>query len=196
MRQVLNTPYWYNKHERIPKELCEEIINICKKFELDEAGVYGSTDSKDKIMHTSFRKTNIAWIPKGNTVENLLQSHVGLANIEAGWNFTVTDKELAQFSEYKKGYFYNWHKDVSINNNTPHRKLSITVNLSDPKDYEGGDLQMKNYWGSQDLSMPTYELRKQGTVIVFPSMLMHRVTKVTKGTRYSLVQWYSGPQFT
>lgn len=196
MRQVLNTPYWYNKEERIPKKLCEEIIEICKEYEMDAAGVYGSTDSKDKIMHTSFRKTNIAWIPKGTVVEKLLHSHVGLANMQAGWNFTVTDMEPAQFSEYKKGHFYNWHKDVSVNNNTPHRKLSISVNLSDPKDYEGGDLEMRNYWGSQDLKMPTAELRKQGTVIVFPSMLMHRVTEVTKGTRYSLVQWYSGPQFT
>ena len=103
---------------------------------------------------------------------------------------------LHNFRSTKKGHFYNWHKDVSVNNNTPHRKLSISVNLSDPKDYEGGDLEMKNYWGSQDLKMPTHELRKQGTVIVFPSMLMHRVTEVKKGTRYSLVQWYSGPQFT
>ena len=195
MRQVLNTPYWYNKEERIPKKLCEEIIEICKEYEMDAAGVFGANE-KDKLMNTSYRQTNIAWIPKGTVVEKLLHSHVGLANMQAGWNFTVTDMEAAQFAEYTKGHFYDWHKDVALNPATPHRKLSISVNLSDPKDYEGGDLELKNYWGTQDLKMPTAELRKQGTVIVFPSMLMHRVTEVTKGKRYSLVQWYSGPQFT
>ena len=59
MRQVLNTPYWYNKEERIPKKLCEEIIEICKEYEMDEAGVFGANE-KDKLMNTSYRQTNIA----------------------------------------------------------------------------------------------------------------------------------------
>jgi PKHD-type hydroxylase len=68
------------------------------------------------------------------------------------------------------------------------------VNLSNPKDYAGGNFEMKNVQ-EQELKMPMGQIRKQGTVIVFPSFLKHKVTEVTRGTRYSLVQWLNGPDF-
>ena len=105
-----------------------------------------------------------------------------------------SDKELVQFGEYKTKAFYDWHSDTSWNPAVPFRKLSVTVNLSNPKDYAGGNFEMKNVQG-QELKMPIGQIRKQGTVIVFPSFLKHRVTEVTRGTRYSLVQWLNGPDF-
>ena len=53
---------------------------------------------------------------------------------------------------------------------------------------------MKNMWGTMDLPMDK-ETKNKGTIIVFPSMLLHKVTPVTKGIRHSLVQWFSGPDF-
>jgi PKHD-type hydroxylase len=70
------------------------------------------------------------------------------------------------------------------------RKLSVTVNLSDPGDYEGGDLQFLNGTGQL---LTQSELRERGSVVVFPSTLGHRVTPITSGVRYALVGWMVGP---
>ena len=192
IRSAYAIPFWYSKTDRLTDEACDEIIKLGKENGLDEAGIYGATTNK-KVDNKNTRVTNVSWFPKGHILETVLQSYTSLANLEA-WNFVVTDKETIQFGEYKRGGFYNWHTDSSLNPNVPFRKLSVTVNLSDPKDYEGGNFEMKNPIGIE-LKMPMGQLRKRGTVIVFPSFLQHRVTEVKRGTRYSLVQWYNGPEF-
>jgi PKHD-type hydroxylase len=69
------------------------------------------------------------------------------------------------------------------------RKLSFTLQLSDPADYDGGELQLMNS------KKPTIASREQGYVMVFPSYTLHEVTPVTRGTRYSLVSWVTGKPF-
>ena len=90
-----------------------------------------------------------------------------------------------QLTRYSEGNFFNWHLDFGAGEISA-RKLSITVQLSDPDEYEGGDLQFMI--NDKTVNAP----RTQGTVIVFPSFIMHRVTPVTKGTRQSIVGWVSG----
>ena len=68
------------------------------------------------------------------------------------------------------------------------RKLSITIQLSSPQDYEGGDLILHN-------GEPEKMQKELGKLIVFPSYTLHEVTPVTKGTRYSLVAWVAGKPF-
>lgn len=93
-----------------------------------------------------------------------------------------------QFTRYDApGGKYDQHIDRGLNTWT--RKLSFTLQLSDPKDYVGGDLEL--YYGKE----PTIPTKEQGFVTVFPSYVLHRVTPVTKGTRYSLVAWITGPSF-
>jgi|688.fasta_scaffold625852_2 PKHD-type hydroxylase len=93
-----------------------------------------------------------------------------------------------QFTRYDApGGKYDQHIDRGLNTWT--RKLSFTLQLSDPKDYVGGDLEL--YYGKE----PTIPTKEQGFVAVFPSYVLHRVTPVTKGTRYSLVAWITGPSF-
>jgi PKHD-type hydroxylase len=191
IRQALNNPYWYSKN-RLSDDICDEIIRLGKELELTEAGIFGA--NADKVDNKKLRVTNAGWFPKGHTVEMLIHNHVALANLEANWNFRVTGKERVQFGEYKTKAFYDWHTDSVWNYKVPFRKLSVTVNLSDPKDYAGGNFEMKNVEGHQ-LKMPMGQFRQRGTVIVFPSFLKHRVTEVTRGTRYSLVQWLNGPDF-
>lgn len=193
IRSVLNNPYWYSK-ERLSDHLCDLIIADGKNLFIEEAGIFGNTGDK-KLKSKEIRKSNVGFFPKGHTIEKILHSHVALANLEAGWNFAVTGKELIQFGEYKNKGFYDWHRDTNFNPNVPLRKLSVTVQLSDPKDYAGGNLEMKNI-KDQELRMPLGQFRKRGTVIVFPSMLYHRVSPVERGTRYSLVQWFNGPDFS
>ena len=95
--------------------------------------------------------------------------------------YEIWEAEDLQFAVYNKGDYYGWHRDSNPTNN---RVLSVTVQLSKTSEYEGGDL----VFDYDRHSMP----RVQGTVIIFPSNLYHEVTPVTKGTRYSLVQWFKG----
>jgi PKHD-type hydroxylase len=81
---------------------------------------------------------------------------------------------------------YGWHQDYG---GTISRKLSMVVQLTDPSEYEGGNLQVFT-------SEQPKNIRKQrGLIAVFPSFIVHQVTPVTQGTRQSLVAWVSGPSF-
>ncbi len=93
-----------------------------------------------------------------------------------------------QLTRYQKDDFFEWHMDFHAGE-ISHRKLSVTVQLSDEDEYEGGDLQFQINHKAQSVS------RKKGTVVIFPSFMLHRVTPITSGTRYSIVGWISGPPF-
>ena len=95
-----------------------------------------------------------------------------------------------QYSEYSKGDYYNWHMDVGINATPvpPVRKISMTILLSDPSEFVGGELEFM----SEGNKPPQLLL---GQAIFFCSMIRHRVAKVKKGIRRSLVMWFGGPPF-
>jgi PKHD-type hydroxylase len=97
--------------------------------------------------------------------------------------------EVAQFTHYIKGGFYNWHMDNEVigKNQPPVRKISMTLLLSDPSTFEGGELEFMHKGKKAKL--------KQGQAIFFASWLQHRVIPVTKGERSSLVMWFGGPPF-
>jgi predicted 2-oxoglutarate/Fe(II)-dependent dioxygenase YbiX len=94
--------------------------------------------------------------------------------------------QLARYDSDDRG-FYNWHTDFA--QVAPNRKISISVQLSQPEDYEGGDLEL--FFGKE----PYKTERARGTLIAFPSFVLHRVTPVTRGTRWSLVAWISGDRW-
>jgi predicted 2-oxoglutarate/Fe(II)-dependent dioxygenase YbiX len=94
--------------------------------------------------------------------------------------------QLARYDSSDQG-FYDWHTDFG--DIAPHRKISITVQLSRPEDYEGGDLEL--FFRSPPHKMD----RTRGAFIAFPSFALHRVTPVTRGTRWSLVAWISGARW-
>ncbi len=96
--------------------------------------------------------------------------------------------EPLQLATYEEGDFFDWHADFGSGPSS-NRKLSITIQLSDPNSYEGGDLEFMI--NKQAVKAP----RNQGTAIVFPSFVLHRVTPVTKGCRRSIVGWVHGPPF-
>lgn len=106
------------------------------------------------------------------------------------WNFDLTYLECIQFSRYDVVEdFYAAHMDMYYNE-LDVRKLSISVQLSDPDTYQGSDLRLFNS-GKTFTSAP----RERGTIIVFPSYLVHEVTALTSGARFSLVSWIKGPPF-
>ena len=136
------------------------------------------------------------------------------ANVESGWNYDITDMENWQYTVYEAqedkptGDFYTWHTDAGAD---PYpagdiRKISCSVQLSDPDDYEGGHFQWieshkvfdRIKMRSGDIALDElvhtapFSGRELGSLIVFPSWLHHQVTPVTRGVRKSLVVWNTG----
>ena len=144
----------------------------------------GGTDTKKRI-------TKIIWIPfkeMGHMYQDLNKfiqqankNHFGFGDIR------IT--EQAQFTEYPEGGFYDWHMDCDVNmeHEPPVRKISMTVLLNDPAEFEGGDLEL--------MAPGKFANLKQGHAICFASFLNHRVNPVTRGMRQSLVVWFGGKAF-
>jgi PKHD-type hydroxylase len=117
----------------------------------------------------------------------MFQDFISKCNQEF-YKFQITEiSEEIQYTVYNsddEGY-YDWHLDMTLNKR---RKLSLICQLSDPSEYEGGELQIHTG------NITTLE-KEKGTVFLFPSYILHRVTPVTKGTRRSIVLWIEGPAF-
>lgn len=175
------TNYYYFEKVFDDDEI-NEILELSKKHNTIDARVGNEIDY-------SYRKTNIKWIPdteESNHVYQKIFTLVKKANAEM-WKFNLSHfKEQLQLGEYIEGEgHYDFHMDVGENSST--RKLSVSIQLSDPEEYEGGELKFL-------LSRNTITAPKtKGTVIIFPSFFMHKVSMVTKGMRKSLVIWVHGP---
>ena len=104
------------------------------------------------------------------------------------WRFELAGSERLQFSAYGVGQYYDWHMDLGSRGAFALRRVSVSVLLNDPAEYDGGDLEISIGTTNRMAS------RKKGTVIMFPSYALHRVTPITRGTRYSLVAWIVGNQ--
>ena len=155
---------------------------------------------KKPVYH---RDSEVAFL-SDSWVYDIINPYVMEANHKANWNFEWDWNESIQFTKYGVGQFYGWHSDAFA---TPYkmdmgefsgkiRKLSVTINLSDPKDYKGGNLRFD--FGPHDQKKRFHtctEIRPRGSIIVFPSHIYHQVTPVTKGTRHSLVMWSLGLPF-
>ena len=189
MKSIIKCPYYYFA-SALSKEMCEGIIQAGMTLPSEEAKVNAGTDSHED---TELRQGKISWFDTDSTISTVINNFVHQANYAAKWHFILENSEKVQFAQYENEAFYGWHRDGDINSDTI-RKLSVTVQLSDPNEYEGGELEMKHLFENKKLEMDK-ETTMQGTIIIFPSMLQHRVTPVTNGTRYSLVQWFSGPNF-
>ena len=170
---------------------CQDIINVGHQQKVQEAKV-GSKDKKEGKYDTKMRITTISWIPFNvmpDMYKRIERSMLQVNGNHFGYEgMTIT--ELAQFTEYPKGGFYDWHMDAEVNCQfePPVRKISMTILLSDPSEFDGGDLEFMTKGNKPPQLL-------QGQAIFFCSMLRHRVSKVKKGVRRSLVMWFGGPPF-
>jgi len=202
--------YWAFK-EALPLHLCKDIVAYGLKHVSDIALTGNvprdlkknpfSKQELKKLQKT--RHSNIAWL-NDPWIYKEIQPYIKVANEKACWNFEWDWSESIQFTHYRLNYHYDWHCDSGIKpyDDSVHknfvgkiRKLSATVSLSAPDDYEGGDLQFNFLNNIKSKVRACKEIKPQGSIVVFPSFVYHRVTPVTKGTRYSLVLWQLGRPF-
>ena len=210
--------YYYWK-ARVPKEDCEALIEEFDISSAEEGvtGVHSNQETEtyypediEKIkkegewdyLHNkpkneglpnhSIRRTKVNWFPTNHPYNKILCDYVIKAN-EIQYHYNITKFTPCQFARYNVGDFYNFHQDAGhnpIDYEEETRKLSMTVQLSDPDSYEGGEFCFYNGGLEDDVMM-----QEQGSIIIFDSRMWHRVSPVTKGVRYSLVSWSLGPAF-
>lgn len=193
-------------------EIIEEDLAKNFDFQLQDSkvgeGDYGTVD-KD------VRNAKNAWVPTSHWIGGFIWHYIQRANRENFlYDLSNIDNESLQYTVYGEGEYYGWHNDSGlathyrpmasgnrgsgdliatdfINSNCEMvRKLSFSLLLSDPETYEGGNLQFLDETGRS-----YFAPRQRGTIILFDSRTQHRVLKVTKGVRKSIVGWTVGPRW-
>ena len=204
----LQNYYWYFQ-SAVPPRICDDIVRYGKQLQ-DQMALTGGSGKKPMNQQQikdlkKKRDSNIVWM-NDRWIYNEVQPYVHDANTNAGWNFQWDFSESCQFTKYNKGQYYDWHCDgwnqPYHHPNTPShgkiRKLSVTLTLSDPKDYKGGELEFdfRNMDpGKKSNIKKCKEILPKGSLVVFPSFVWHRVCPVKRGERNSLVIWNLGYPF-
>lgn len=180
--QVNLYAFWNNAFS---KEECQTIINIAKNKGLIKGTTFNDDKSKD------VRNSKISWLYPVDKMDWVFRrvTDITLNLNERFFKFDLFGlNEGFQFTNYEApSGKYGKHVDRGMNMGV--RKLSISIQLTDPEEYEGGELKL--YDGEEETLMD----KTQGTLIIFPSYVLHEVMPVTKGTRNSLVTWVTGKQF-
>ena len=172
-------------------EQCQMIINAGRSEPKINASVGSDKGIKGGVIDTKTRPSHISWIPfkkmkeMYKDIEKIMKAtnsnHFGFDGMQ------IT--EMAQYTEYPEGGFYEWHvdNDVNFQHEPPVRKISMTCLLSPENEFEGGDLELVKEGQRASL--------KQGHAIFFASFIRHRVSPVIRGNRKSLVMWFGGTPF-
>lgn len=168
----------------------EGIIQAGDKEVLTDAQIGGDFSSPGKVAE-DVRKTKISWIP--STEDNAwmfrMLTDITLQANDKWFGMDLHTIESLQYSVYHDGGFYDKHIDhfyQGVGQNP--RKLSFTLQLTDPSEYEGGKTLIHN--AADPWPIP----QEKGTLTFFPSYTLHEVTPVTSGTRRALVGWVTGPR--
>lgn len=159
----------------------EECDNIIKEMtELQQAKV-----SYDGVKNAKVRSAQVGSLEAADHnrwIFEKIGNAIQQCNSECYKYDIIGFFEAVQLLKYEVGDFYDWHMDFD-NKQYSIRKLSAVIQLSDPSEYEGGELEFfRNGKAPKD----------RGTMIVFPSFLYHKVHPITKGTRRSVAVWISG----
>jgi PKHD-type hydroxylase len=173
----------------------DDIKNILQLPQWEKRSTAFVGGGRGNAPNLEIRRSDVAWLNATPESDWIWKSIVhAVAEVNRGffrYNLTGCYEpiQLSEYSESDSGH-YNWHIDSSVVSNTVPRKLSMTLLLSDPSEFEGGDLQVMT--GNDK---PRTLEAKKGRAWFFPSYTLHRVTPVTKGVRRSLVLWVGGPEF-
>jgi|TARA_R110000824_G_scaffold272675_1_gene461185 PKHD-type hydroxylase len=169
----------------LTKKECEDLVFFAKSMDPEEAFV-----GKDKKLNHNIRKNKVRWLTPHNEIQDVYRKITdAIVSLNKDFfNFKLYGiYESLQFTTYGKDEKYTKHTDRLFSSVI--RKLSFSIQLTDPKEYDGGDLVL------YDADTQTKMNREQGTIIVFPSFIPHEVQPVTKGERDALVGWITGSNF-
>jgi PKHD-type hydroxylase len=165
----------------------KDIISIGEDYLPDTSATLDSGNVDEDV-----RKSKVSWISQNSRTSFLYDRMAFIARQLNGQFFDFDLYGFVEDFQYTvygpENDHYTWHMDKGKSTSTP-RKLSLVLMLSDPSEYDGGDLEI--WTGNQ----PRVLDKTKGTVHAFPSFVMHRVTPVTRGIRRTVVIWIAGPKF-
>ena len=199
--------YW--QFTELPSEMVDIAIKDLGRYnnQVDESVLRGD------LINENIRKSKNTWISTNNWIGGWIWYYIQKVN-RKNFMYDIIDIDggTIQYTEYGEGEYYHWHtddditrlntKDIDPDSGTNFteqnnfvdgqymRKLSFSLQLSDPKDYVGGELQ---FLGSDDSTF--FAPKQKGSLVVFDSRTKHRVVKVKSGVRRSLVGWVVGPRW-
>ena len=193
---MINEPRWksFIVETTIPiftPEQCKMIIEAGRSEPRQNAYVGNKQGIKSCELDTKTITSQISWIPfkkmsdMYKDIERIMKTTNG--NHFGFDGMTIT--EMAQYTEYPEGGFYDWHvdNDVNMQHEPPVRKISMTCLLSPENEFEGGDLEL--------MAEGKVVKIKQGHEVFFASFIRHRVKPIIRGNRKSLVMWFGGTPF-
>ena len=193
--QHLLTPYampvepfvWWEKG------FSEQELNWLQEqaIKADQRAQAGGMSSEEELKQV--RRSHVSWLQKSQDTAWVFEklAHIASSLNAQYYRFDLTGSgEALQLTNYDQSEhgMYGWHQDYG-GKLSPSRKLSLVLQLTDPSQYEGGNLQVMT--GGQ----PQNVRKQRGLVAAFPSYVLHQVTPVISGSRQSLVAWISGPAF-
>ena len=207
--------YVYYTYSELPSDMVDVLVEDLKKYDesIEESVVRDREGNPSPTATKGIRKSSNGWIDSSNWIGGFVWYYITRANRE-NFMYDIIDIDggQIQYTEYKEGEYYDWHVDddigrclfndkliTSADNHGQNlavlageyiRKLSFTIQLSDPKDYEGGELEF--LCGNDEAF---FAPNKKGTIIIFDSRVRHRVCEVKSGVRRSLVGWVVGPRW-
>jgi PKHD-type hydroxylase len=213
----MNSNIYYAMDRMLEANSCDAIVEQNKDIIVTGA-TFGSEDGG------AVRKSKVAFMSQGDSNYYDALWDIGkYLNRVSGWNYDLEGIDDVQFTRYEPNEFYKWHADMNGDIYERHiagikevdnprvathpdkigktRKMSMSIQLSDPEDYEGGSFELATLDTDQqsDLVIRTMNetrfFTNKGSVIAFPSFVHHKVNPVIKGTRYSLVVWFYGRPF-
>lgn len=187
-------------------EMPPELISIAEK-DLQQFDSSLQTAITSGGVNLNVRDSKTSWINTTHWVAGLCYHYVLMANRQ---NFLYDidgfDGETMQYTSYSPGEYYGWHQDTGLGtmslpgedaqevfmmkNCERVRKLSFIMQLSNPDEYSGGEVQLM-----RDTGKSFFLPKEKGTIIVFDSRTRHRAKAVKSGMRKSLVGWVSGPRW-
>jgi PKHD-type hydroxylase len=198
---------WY--FTKLPQEICDSLEKDISSFD-DQ---FQNSTISNNCLIPKIRKSKNTWIPTTHWIYGFIWTYILKANQENfRYDITNIDHQSMQYTSYEDGDFYQWHTDDDSNHHSAFpipismskgqlsedyltlqteysRKISFSLLLSDVNDYEGGNFQILDGKNSH------FAPRQRGSLIIFDSRMPHRVLKVIKGQRKSLVGWCIGPRW-
>ena len=203
------TNEWYVFNGEVDKQTCNKIKRLGQgKWEPSSVDTSKGTTEEERVKgkkgdykpDPKARISDVFWTTE-QWIYDLTWPYMTEANKIAGWKLDIKAAESMQLTRYKKGGFYSFHRDGQADHLSTYdhpgnpfmhghvRKISMSIILND--NFEGGAFEFASY-GKEKCEITPIDA-KAGDIIFFPSGMEHRVAPVTKGVRYSLVNWFVGP---
>jgi PKHD-type hydroxylase len=175
----------------------EKIVAYCDSVGTERAKVIGVDENNIPEIEKK-RRSDIKFHPRNEDtawIFDRLNRIIGQIN-DQFYNYDLNGFLAFQYSSYnseEKGTFH-WHMDMHLDRKTlppgmiEPRKLSLSLLLNEPTEFKGGEFQI-NLGDAETIEFD------RGTMVAFPSYIIHRVAPVYEGIRKALVVWVTGPKF-